>query len=181
MTDRPHAGDAHRLFFALCPADEPRAAIVHAADGVSEFANGRRVADEKLHLTLHFLGGWAAWPEDVAQRASKAAATVGARAFHLVVDRAGSFERAGVGWLAPSGNSGLDALWSDLGRALGDAGIARRAPPRFVPHVTVRRGIRNALSDIPIDPISWPVDDFALLHSHDGRYDVIERWALAAG
>jgi 2'-5' RNA ligase len=180
MMDQHHVGGGHRLFFALWPADEARAAFAHAATGVPAFEDGRLTADEKLHLTLHFLGGWASFPDEVVARASYAACTVRARAFHLVIDHAGSFAGARVGWLAPSGNSGLDALWSDLGRALDAAGIARRAQPRFAPHITVRRDIRAALGDIPIDPISWPVDAFVLVHSHDGRYDVIDRWMLAA-
>jgi 2'-5' RNA ligase len=115
----------------------------------------------------------------VVARASDAAAATHARAFHLVVDHAGGFPTSRVGWLAPSGNSGLDALWSQLGRALDAAGIARPAAPRFVPHITVRRDVRASPAAARIDPISWPVDRFVLVHSHDGRYHLIGNWALA--
>ena len=180
MTDQPNAGGGHRLFFALWPTDALRAAFRDAADAVTAFGAGRRLDDDKLHLTLHFLGGWQALPREVAAQAAAAAATVRARAFHLIVDHAGSFGGARVGGLAPAGNSGLDALWSDLGRALDTAGIARRAAPRFAPHVTVRRNLSSGLADIPVAPISWPVDAFVLVHSHAGRYDVLDRWALDA-
>ena len=179
MTGLPNGGGGHRLFFALWPTDEVRTALARAADAIPPFAGGRRVADAKLHLTLHFLGGWPGRPDDVIARASRAAAEAAGRAFHLVVDHAGSFTGARVGWLAPSGNSGLDALWSDLGRRLDEARVPRRAQPQFAPHVTVRRNIRDRLADIPIEPISWPVEAFVLVHSHDGRYDVLDRWALA--
>ena len=181
MMDRHDTGGGHRLFFALWPSDELRPDLAAAAGRVHAFTDGRRVADEKLHLTLHFLGGWSRFPRDVASRAADAASSVRARAFHLVIDHAGTFEGARVGWLAPSGNSGLDALWSGLGRALDAADIALRAQPRFTPHVTVRRGIRIVLEDVAVDPISWPVDGFVLVHSHDGRYDVLDRWALGRG
>jgi 2'-5' RNA ligase len=177
---RSRPADGHRLFFALWPDDTVRGALARAADGVGAFASGRRVPDDKLHLTLHFLGGWPDTPEDVIRAASTAAATVEAGMFHLVVDRAGGFHGARVGWLAPSGNSGLDALWSGLGRALDDAGVRRRAHPHVSPHVTVRRDIRERLREASIDPVSWPVDAFVLVHSHDGRYDVLSSWALAS-
>ena len=45
--------------------------------------------------------------------------------------------------------------------------------------MTVRRDIRARLADIPVAPISWSVDDFVLVHSHDGVYDVLQRWPLA--
>jgi 2'-5' RNA ligase len=178
MSATPTTGGGHRLFFALWPDDAVRDALARAADSVPAFAHGRRLTDAKLHLTLHFLGGWPQRADDVIARASAAAARVRARPFHLVVDHAGSFTGARAGWLAPQGNSGLDALWSDLGRGLDDARVPRRSAPQFVPHVTVRRDIRERLSDIPVQPISWSVDDFVLVHSHDGVYDVLAHWPL---
>jgi len=180
MTDSTPHGGSHRLFFALWPADDVRSALAQAADRVAQFACGRRTATSKLHLTLHYLGNWADPREVLLARASAAADAVQARAFHLVIDHAGSFVAARVGWLAPAGNSGLDALWSDLGRALGEAGVTSDAQTHFSPHVTVRRDIRSRLPSIATDPISWPVQDFVLVHSHDGRYDVLARWPLAA-
>jgi 2'-5' RNA ligase len=180
MKDRHDAGGGHRLFFALWPTDALRTSLADAADGVPAFETGRRIAEAKLHLTLHFLGGWPALPRDVVTTASSAAAVVRARAFHLVIDRAGGFAGSRVGWLAPAGNSGLDALWSQLDRALDEAAIERRAAPRFVPHVTVRRAMPSLALEVPVPPISWPVDGFVLVHGHDGRYDVIGRWALSA-
>lgn len=180
MTGNPAPGGNHRLFFALWPTDDVRAALADAADRVEQFASARRVADAKLHLTLQFLGGWPARPDDVIARASAAASGVQARAFHLVVDHAGGFTGARVGWLAPAGNSGLDALWSQLGRALDEAGIASRAQSSFSPHVTVRRDLRGRTPEIAVDPISWPVDGFVLVHSHDGLYEVVATWPLSA-
>lgn len=179
MSSSTSTGGGHRLFFALWPGEDVRAALARAASGVSMFDGGRRVAPEKLHLTLHFLGGWAARPEAVIGDAVTAASTIAARAFHLVVDRAGGFHGARVGWLAPAGNSGLDALWSDLRRVLDEAAVPCRGQPRFAPHVTVCRDMRTRLPERPVDPISWPVDGFVLVHSHDGRYDVLQRWPLA--
>lgn len=172
---------AHRLFFALWPDDALRDAMRATVERAAVFdGRGRRVAPEKYHLTLHFVGGWAAFPEDVAAAARRAGAAVEAGAFHLVVDHAGGFARSRVGWLAPSGNSGLDALWSSLGHALDAEGVEHRVAEIFSPHLTVLRDVRGRLAETPVDPLSWPVEDFVLVHSLAGRYDVIDRWPLAA-
>ena len=97
-----------------------------------------------------------------------------------MIDHAGGFARSRVGWLAPTGNSGLDALWSTLGHALDAEGVEHRVAETFAPHVTVLRDVRGRLPDTPVDPLSWPVEDFVLVHSHDGRYDVIDGWPLVA-
>lgn len=174
-------GDSHRLFFALWPADALRTAMRDAADAVRAFESAdRRTDPARYHLTLHYLGGWPRRPDDVVERCRAAARAVDCSGFHLVVDRAGGFPGARVGWLAPSGNSGLDALWSALGHALDDAGLPRRQAERFAPHVTVRRGLAARVADTPIEPLSWPVEDFVLVHSHAGRYEVAGRWPLRA-
>lgn len=180
MNEARDTREDHRLFFALWPDDDVRARLAEAVAGVSAFDGaGRHVDVAKYHLTLHFLGGWPTAPDDTIARARGAASHVESTAFHLVVDHAGSFRGAKVGWLAPAGNSGLDALWSELGHALDDAQLSPRAHERFSPHVTVLRGVRDAIAEAPVEPISWPVSDFVLVHSHGGRYDVVDRWALA--
>lgn len=172
-------GDTHRLFFALWPDDALRDAMRAAADGVAAFDRAeRRMEPAKYHLTLQFLGGWNDRPDEVIEQCRAAATAVDCSAFHLVIDHAGAFARARVGWLAPSGNSGLDALWSALGHALDDAGVQQRREDRFAPHVTVVRGLAGRMDEVPVEPLSWPVEDFVLLHSHAGRYEVIERWPL---
>lgn len=175
------AAETHRLFFALWPDPALRDAMLAAVRQQADFADrGRGVPSGKLHLTLHFLGGWPEFPEHVADSARRAAAAVEAAAFHLVVDRAGGFVRSRVGWLAPAGNSGLDALWSTLGHALDSEGVPRRHQETFAPHVTVLRNVRGHVPETTLQPMSWPVVDFVLIHSHGGHYEVIGRWELAA-
>ena len=98
MTDRSrHAGSGHRLFFALWPTDEVRAALAQAVDASALLRDaGRRVAPAKYHITLHFLGGWPTPPDAVLERARAAAATLRCAPFHLVVERAGGFH--GAAW-----------------------------------------------------------------------------------
>lgn len=181
---RPGASEAtangdHRLFFAVWPDDEVRRALKTAAGGVDAFhGRGRRVAPAKYHLTLHFLGGWQDHPAHAIAAACEAAAQVDAATFRLVVDHAGSFRRARVGWLGTQGSPGLDALWAALGRRLDEAGVPRRPHDTFAPHVTVLRGFGGRIDGAAVPPVSWPVTDFVLVHSHAGHYDVIGRWPL---
>ncbi|TZF87702.1 RNA 2',3'-cyclic phosphodiesterase [Cognatilysobacter lacus] len=177
-SDAVHTSDSGRLFFALWPPDEVRSALASAADGIAAFGAGRRVAQAKLHLTLHFLGGWTSGVEHRIERACAAASNVRGRAFELRVDHAGAFPGARVGWLAPAGSVGLDALWLDIRVALDQGAVPYRPQPHFAPHITVRRGVRARVPDAPIEAITWPVDAFVLVHSHDGRYDVLARWPL---
>lgn len=173
--------DPHRLFFALWPADALRDAMRGATDRVAAFrGTGRRIDPAKYHLTLHFLGSLPEPPDALIERCRVAAGQVDCSGFHLVIDRAGGFPGARVGWLAPSGNSGLDALWSALGHALDEAGVQRRGAERFSPHVTVLRGLAGRMREVPVEPLSWPVEDFVLVHSHDGRYEMVGRWPLRA-
>ena len=181
---RDHAArndDAHRLFFALWPHDDLRLAMREAVDRIDAFRGvGRPVDPSKYHLTLQFLGGWSERPDALVERCHEAAQAVDCSGFHLVIDHAGGFRRARVGWLAPSGNSGLDALWSALGHALDEAGVPRCEAEAFTPHVTVLRSVPAPVPDTPVAPISWPVEDFVLVHSHAGRYEVVDRWDLRA-
>lgn len=181
MDATPRGADAHRLFFALWPDAPVRDALHSAVERVAAFrVAGRRVEPGKYHLTLHFLGESADVPASTIDRCRRAAATVACDAFRLVIDRAGSFPPARVEWLAPSGGSGLDALWSAMAEALDEAGVAVRGTDAFRAHVTVLRGLSTSLGELRIEPIRWPVDAFVLVHSHAGHYDVIGRWPLAA-
>ena len=173
------AGD-HRLFFALWPEARVRDALVQAVDGAASLRDrGRRVSPAKLHLTLHYLGAWPAWPEDVARRARAAAAAVACPRFDLVVERAGGFAGARVGWLAPRHAPPLVALWEKLRTALDAAAVSYRSHDRFAPHITVLRDVRGPLADGSIPAIHWPVAGFVLVHGHAGRYDVVAQWSLA--
>ncbi|TBR13173.1 MAG: RNA 2',3'-cyclic phosphodiesterase [Lysobacter sp.] len=176
--DRTTQG-AERLFFALLPGAEVRDAMRDRVDVLDPApAGGRRVAAERYHITLHFLGRWEAVPPSTIEAAIHAAEMVHASAFHLVVDHAGSFPSSRVGWLAPSGSSGLDALWSGLGHALEEAGVGPVPRDTYMPHVTVLRSVTVAMPEVTIEPVSWPVQDFFLLLSRGGCYEEVARWKL---
>lgn len=175
------AGATHRLFFALWPDDEVRRAITARA---TEFAGacapgGRPVAPQRYHLTLQFLGSFAALPEAVVEGAIAAGDNVHAPELTLLLDRIGSFERNRVWWLGCDPSPGLLHLRGELGRALAAAGLRTDATP-FVPHVTLGRGQPPRLRPRAIDPLAWPLRDFVLVDSATGApaYRIVRRWPL---
>lgn len=169
--------DTKRLFFALWPPAAVQEAIAECA--VSAGIRGKRVARERLHLTLAFLGDVdATVPDDLCA----AADAIEAEAFDLVLSRLGHFYRASVAWVGPEATPGaLADLAGQVRGAAGDAGVPVRSR-RFRPHVTLARRAGRP-SDWMLDaPIHWPVRDFSLTESVqiDGRavYRDLARWSL---
>ena len=173
----PECAPTKRLFFALWPDAPLREAIAQAARVAARGAgvSGKRVHDEKLHLTLAFLGELDAAAE---AKAVQAAATVRAPAFDLALDQVGSFFRSKVLWVgireAPAPLTGLSQA---LRAALEGAGVAFD-PKALAPHVTCFRDARPPLRPAAIEPLPWPVRDFALVHSAAGQYHVVSQWRL---
>lgn len=180
MAETPIAAKAaptKRLFFALWPDAALREAIAQAARAAARGAgvSGKRVHDEKLHLTLAFLGELDAAAE---AKAAQAAATVRVPAFDLALDQVGSFFRSKVLWVgARQAPAPLVELSQTLRTALDGAGVAfdRKA---LAPHVTCYRDVRPTPKPAAIDPLSWAVRDFALVHSAGAQYHVVSQWRL---
>lgn len=176
--------ERHRLFFALWPDAAVRRQIADATTRLAreQDARGRKIRDDRYHLTLQFLGDFDAVPESLVDAAIVAAGDVRGDAFELTLDRAGSFGGARVGWLGPAlVPSGLQMLWDDLGLALDrhDVPHPSHAGSAWTPHVTVLRGMRSPLA-LAIAPLRWKVRRFVLIRSHPGSpgYAVLQQWKL---
>jgi len=177
-----------RIFFACLP-DAATAAHIHALaeqqKQVHKFA-GTLILPEHLHVTLFHLGDWIALPAEIVAHASEAAAQVAAQAFAVSFNRVESFRnRTGI---YPFVLTGAAEPWrrlrSALGAALKQTGIggAVHADDDFKPHVTLLRDEQRA-KPIAIDPITWRVQDFMLIHSLLGKTTHIHlgRWPLKSG
>ncbi|MFC4728923.1 RNA 2',3'-cyclic phosphodiesterase [Coralloluteibacterium thermophilus] len=178
-------GEVHRLFFALWPDEDVRAAMAaRAADLRARHpARARWVGAHRYHLTLCFLGDRPVLDVPVLERASAAAAALAPSGFDLVLDRAGSFANRSIPWwLGCSATPpGLVALHDALASALVRAGVRLHPPTRLVPHVTVARDAAEPL-DAPVAPLAWRVDRFVLIHSVLGprsQYRIVGEWPLA--
>ncbi len=168
------------MFFALWPDPALQAGIAATAERIARVRaiGGRAIPAERLHLTLLFLGEVAPEAE---KRLLTAAGRVEGRAFDLTLDQAGCFFRSKAFWLGPSA---VPRKLAELGQALraAMAGVGLAPDGKgLVPHVTCVRDIRHVIRPVPVDPLIWPVRQFALVHSELGAkpvYHVVSQWPL---
>ena len=128
----------HRLFVAIRPPEHIRDLLIDAMD---ESPSLGWVGDERLHLTLRFIG-------EVEKPAANDVATALDRirfpAFDLAIKGVGKFERrtGGALWAAVEPKNQVSALAAKVERAVQQAGIEpeRRS---FMPHVTLARWNRT--------------------------------------
>lgn len=161
-----------RLFFALWPPRAVARALAQWAEEARKESGGRLTAEEKIHLTLAFLG------EGAAERAGAAAESVRASPFELPVDTAKYWKHNKILWVGPrTVPAGLSALVAPLHDRLKASGFALEERP-FAAHITL---IRKAAVPRVIPPppkVLWPADEFVLAESKAGRYEVLRRFAL---
>jgi RNA 2',3'-cyclic 3'-phosphodiesterase len=130
----------HRLFVALHPPAEVRAALIAAMGGI---AGARWQSDEQLHCTLRFLGELDRHAaEDVAQ----ALLALSHPAVEAHLDGFGSFEDRGRVtslWAGLTPAEPLRALHAKVDRLLVAAGLAPDTRA-YRPHITIARFARGA-------------------------------------
>jgi 2'-5' RNA ligase len=103
--------------------------------------------------------------------------------FEARVDRVMSFgrgdEKKPIVAIGGEGTRTLIALHEALGAALDRAGLRVPSRGHFKPHVTLLYD-HGFVGEHEVDPISWTVNDFTLIHSNIGksRYDKLESWPL---
>jgi 2'-5' RNA ligase len=174
----------HRVFFALWPDDEATAHLSALAHDLASRGGARVMRPASLHLTLAFVG--AVTPSQI-PLLEEIAGAVRAESFELSLDRLGFWPQRGILWAGcrqtPAPLRRLaGALVADL-RAAGFA-VDHRSGADLVPHVTLARRARSASLPRLGTPISWQVDDFALVESHlhpsAASYKTLAGFPLAA-
>jgi 2'-5' RNA ligase len=141
---------------------------------------GKPIADERLHITLIELSEYVDLPVSLLDAISRAASTVSQPAFDVRFDQ---FERYPYGRncvLTESNRSdGFSNVKQSLFVALKTEGVTRKKAS--APHITLLYN-REAVSTQRVDPVSWTVREFVLLHRRldekGGGYDVLARWPL---
>ena len=176
-----------RLLFLTYPDMDAAARIAgRVADLRAEHGlRGKPVAPERLHITLNHLGDHAGVPQDMVALAREAAETVTMSPFDVVFDRVVSFGgKPGNLPFVLRGGDGLDQLLGFqqiLAAAMRKTGsrLGKWAESNFTPHVTLLYD-RQSVAERAIEPISWTVREFVLVHSLLGRtqHVVVGRWPL---
>jgi RNA 2',3'-cyclic 3'-phosphodiesterase len=179
------ASQKDRIFFACLP-DREAAARIHTLAETQKRENGFQgnlILPEHLHVTLFHLGDWQILPQEIVDIAKRAAAEAASPSFDVTFPRVESFRnRTGVYPFVLTGDA---APWAALRSALGTTlkknglGGAVHAEDDFKPHVTL---LRDSLRVKPkrVDPVTWTVRDFVLIHSLLGQTKHIHlgRWPL---
>lgn len=174
---RPRRGPASaRLFLALWPDEAVRRALAARRDRCRWPPGAAPVADERLHLTLHFIG---TVPLDRLDELSHGL-RVPIAPFDLDLDRCAAWPHGLVVVEASRPPDALRELHAALGAALLRLGLAveRR---RLRPHVTLARRAQGASLEDDGGPIRWRVDGYSLVRSHADPAVGYERlWTEAA-
>ena len=176
---------AHRLFLAVKPDADTAQHIVRLIEQLRPVVGfkGKALRAERLHVTLHHVGDFVQPPpEDLVARVRAAADGVVLPAFDASFNQVVSFHgRRDHRPFVLLGQDGVSELMA-FQAALGDALLRSGVPvPRghFKPHITLLYD-RGGFAPKPVEPISWTVREFVLIHSWLGktRYDELGRWAL---
>jgi 2'-5' RNA ligase len=164
--------DTTRLFLALWPDDAVRDQLRTWRDAWTWPRGATPVHTDKLHVTLHFLGGLptARLPEllDGFQ--------VPFEPFHLQFGRP-MLQHGGIAWLEP--HTEPQALL-DLHARLSDALLALGLTPearKYRPHVTMARRANGAVIPAAGPAIDWAITHYALVESRAGAYTVLRDYS----
>jgi 2'-5' RNA ligase len=182
-----HRAAGYNLFVAVVPGPEAAGLIGARADGLrrQHGLDGPLIGAERLHISLHALGGFTdTVPGDVVDAAMAACAGIACSPMPVVFDHAASFPDAGLSGKNPfvlqcdaGSAAALRTLRQPLGRALRSVGL--HPQPSSTPHMTLLYD-RAMVSRRSIDPICWSATRFALILSHVGlgHHQWIGQWRL---
>jgi 2'-5' RNA ligase len=165
-----------RLFFALWPGEELRAALTVAFAPAVAAAGGRAVPAHNLHLTLAFLG---AVPAAALDRLVALGAALDLPQAGVRLDRLDWWRRAEVLVAAASEPpAALLELQAHLRRLLNEAGFRIDSQP-FRPHVTLARKVSSPPPSVQ-SAVVWPIATAALVESvpapGGSRYTPLTTW-----
>ncbi|MDM4765755.1 2'-5' RNA ligase family protein [Pelomonas sp. SE-A7] len=174
-----------RLFFALRPPEAALAAVLRRREQLVQQLGlpGRPLKAEHLHITLHHLGDFPAFPAALVHKLTAAAHSLHVPAVDVRLDTAMSFPRRSrrnnpFVLLAGEPLEPLRALQQSLSVSLQAAGV-EIDQGRFKPHLTLLYD--DALVDLQaIEPLGWTARELLLVDSLLGqtRHVVLGRWPL---
>ena len=169
-----------RIFFALWPDDELRIQIAANLDRIDiDRDKCRRVANNNLHLTLHFVGNTSIAEMKCLDRQAR---EFDAESFDLTLDCSGYFKKPKVLWIGcQAAPEALYTLHGKLGEQISQCAYTPETRP-YSPHMTVARKFSEVPGSIPFEPVLWQLNRFVLVKSISVpggvRYEVVESYPL---
>ena len=175
----PRPERQHRLFFALWPGDQLRSALAPRIRALQPEGVGRPQRPDQWHVTLEFLGPV---PASRVPAVREAAAQVRAAPCEIEFDAVEFWRRPEVlSLVARRLPPELDSLVTQLRAALAARGFESETRP-FRAHLTLARKVTHPASPMTLEPLHWPVADFALVESITDRagsvYTPLQSWNL---
>ncbi len=180
--DTPPKGRSARVFFALWPSDEERAALAAWQPSLEALCGGKPMRAETLHNTLVFLGDVAERRLEALQLAAQEAAS--GEPFALRLDQARYWGHNHIVYATPIRTpeplvSLVTVLQDRLERHRFH--FDRRA---YQPHITLLRHARWRDEPLPaMEAVTWSVRSFVLVQSlsdqNGARYEILARLPLA--
>ena len=164
-----------RLFLALWPGPAVRLALQARQSEWRWSDTAARVAPERLHLTLHFLGDV---PRDRLPELRQGLQVDFAR-FELVFAAAALWPRGVAVLLPTAAPPALLALHADLKQALRSLRVPTEART-FRPHLTLARHASGSQPPERMLPLRWGVRGYVLVSSERGQqsgYRIVARYA----
>lgn len=186
----PRPRRPERLFFGLMPNPELAARLREFGERFicENRLWGTLLEPERLHVSLQHVNDDRRLRTKFVFAAMCAAQAVSVHPFAVTFHLLTSFDGApslGSGQrrrpLVLLGESdGLLKLHGALGTAMEKMGL--KSARHFTPHMTLFYGA-SAVSMRRIEPIRFPVDEFALIHSRLwlSQYEILGRWSLRGG
>jgi 2'-5' RNA ligase len=166
----PAVAGTLRLFVALWPTQQTRAAAVAAQRALTWPAGAQLMTASDLHITMVFIG---AVPDTELSHAMQAAAIPSVE-IELKLDRL-EIWKGGIVVLRPSAvPAAMVGLQGRLSESLRGFGVHFDARP-FAPHVTLGRKAKGMLEAAP-PPLLWRSTGHVLARSIGGRYSVVARF-----
>jgi 2'-5' RNA ligase len=160
-----------RLFLALMPPPPVRTALIDVRQRWQWRRGAAPVADDKLHLTLHFIGDVARTRIDELRAALRHPVAPFTLEFG-----ASDLWHHGIAVLEPTTvPPELVALHAGLGQLLTAAGLPLEERS-YKPHVTMARRAAGSTPPLPGEPIVWLVAGYALMESIGGRYVALQHY-----
>lgn len=136
------------------------------------------IKTDHLHVTQHFVGDFPELRPSLVDDLRRAAASVAIKRFEITFTYAMSFAGSGAFVLrcCPEQERVLE-LQPALKAALAKVGIRPKYSPD--PHMTLFYD-QNLTPRFEIEPISWPVNEFVLIHSriNQTRHITLGSWPL---
>lgn len=167
-----------RLFLALCPGEDVKAALTAHGGAWQWNAGAARYTPADWHVTLHFIGPVAR------QRVDELCAglAVPCVPFELRFGQPELWPHGLAVLLPEAVPEGLQQLHASLGQALQRLGL-KTDPRPHRPHFTLARHAEQALLPVQRPVFDWHVEGYALMESTGEagqRYRVLQRYGCTS-